>query len=367
MGAKLRQAKSEDEIKQTTVGQVRKEYNLLAEDYNKIINQEVILCPKCNEFKKAKPSPSATFCDFYRDKRWSSGVFPVCKDCLKLMAEQRKSHREPSKECKESVQRVLRFMDRAYIDDWYTQCVQNVRDQNADAGIFDENPSAFATYIRGLSSLPQYSNFKCWEDSIFGEDGSIDDKLEEETKIVKSTVVKGKKRFGEGYSDADYMYLETEYEDWVSRNECQTKAQELCFENISTARLVRHKLMLKGESTKDIDKIIQDYMDSGNLKPKQNNMDAFSDAQTMGTILKRCEEERPLPKVAPEHEDVEHWGMYVDAFFRGHGSKMFGFKNRYSNIYDNVMREFTATLPEYEDEEDTEALFDKVFNAQKEV
>lgn len=355
--AKLRQAKTPQEITALTVGKVRKEYNALAEDYNRVIEEDVLLCPKCNEFKSTKSGS-----DFYRDERWKIGWFPICKDCLKLMAEQRSSHREKSKECKESVQKVLRLMDRAYVDDWYEQCVRNVTDRNSEAGVFDENPSAFASYIRGLSSLPQFNKYKCWEDSDFGDCKSIDIDPVEEAKIVKSTVKEGRKRFGDGYSDGELMFLENEYQDWISRYECSTKAQELVFQSIALTTLQRDKCIRSGKPTKDLDKTIQDWLDTGNLKPKQNNMDAFSEAQTLGTLLQKYEEERPLPKLDPSHEDIEHWGMYIDAFYRGHACKMFGIKNRFSNLYEKVMSKFTVSLPDYTDEEeDSETVFDKIF------
>ena len=44
--ARLRQAKTPDEITHLTVGKVRKAYNELAEDYNRMIEQNVLLCPK---------------------------------------------------------------------------------------------------------------------------------------------------------------------------------------------------------------------------------------------------------------------------------------------------------------------------------
>ena len=358
--AKLRQAKTDEEMKHLTVGKVRREYYQLSEDYNRILEQKVMLCPKCNEYKNSNPN---TNLDFYRDSRWASGYFPVCKDCLKLMAEQRKSHREQSKECKESVQRVLRFMDRAYIDDWYVQCVQNVRDQNADAGIFDEHPSAFASYIRGLSSLPQFSKYVCWEDSIFGDDGSVDDKVEETGKIVKSTVVEGKKHFGSTFSDEDLMFLETEYRDWIARYECNTKAQEKVFRGLCMNELQRMNAIKKGLPTKDLDKAYQDWLDAGNLKPKQNTMDTFSEAQTLGTLIQKYEEERPLPKIDPDLEDVDKIGLYIDSFFKGHICKVLGIKNRFFNIYENVMKKYTVSSPQYDEEEDSEAIFDKVFGS----
>lgn len=354
--AKLRQAKTHEEITRLTVGKVRRAYEDLAEDYNRLIEQHVMLCPKCNEYKTTRGGS-----DFYRDERWATGWFPICKDCLKLMAEQRSSHREPSRECKESVQKVLRLMDRAYVDVWYEQCVRNVTDKNSDAGVFDEHPSAFASYIRGLVSLPNFANYKCWEDSDFGDAKSIDSDFVEEAKIVKTTVKDGRKRFGDGYSDADLMFLENEYKDWVSRYECNTKAQELVFQSIALARLQRDKLMRNGKPTKDLDKTIQDWLDTGNLKPKQNTMDAFSEAQTFGTLIQKYEEERPLPKIDPELEDIDKIGLIVDVFFRGHTCKMVGLKNRFSNIYERIMAKYTVKMPEYDEDTDSEVIFEKLF------
>lgn len=354
--ARLRQAKTPDEITHLTVGKVRKAYNELAEDYNRMIEQNVLLCPKCNEYKSTKNNP-----EFYRDTRWATGYFPICKDCLKLMAEQRSSHREKSKECKESVQKVLRFMDRAYVDSWYEQCVRNVTDNNAEAGVFDENPSAFGAYLRGLVSLPQFSSYKCWEDSDFGDSQSIDDDLIEDAKIVKSTVKEGRKRFGDSYSDSELMFLETEYKDWVARYECNTKAQELVFQSIALVRLQRDKCIRAGKPTKDLDKTIQDWLDTGNLKPKQNNIDALSEAQTFGTLIQKYEEERPLPKIDPALEDTDNIGLLIDVFFRGHTSKMAGLKNRFSNIYEKVMKKYTVSMPEYDEDTDSEIIFDKIF------
>ena len=46
----LKQAKDEDEIRKLTISNVRKAYNELAQDYNKIIDGDLIRCSKCGEF-----------------------------------------------------------------------------------------------------------------------------------------------------------------------------------------------------------------------------------------------------------------------------------------------------------------------------
>ena len=83
----------------------------------------------------------------------------------------------------------------------------------------------------------------------------------------------------------------------------------------------------------------------------------------MGTLLQKFEETRPLPDIDPELEDVDKIGLYIDVFFRGHTLKMLGLKNMFSNIYEKIMSKYTVTKPEYSEEEDSEAIFEKVFGS----
>ena len=129
---------------------------------------------------------------------------------------------------------------------------------------------------------------------------------------------------------------------------------------------MKRNAIKKGLSTKDIDKSYQDWLDTGKLKPKQNSLDTFSDAQTLGTLIQKYEETRPLPEIDPELEDVDKIGLYIDAFYRGHASKMLGLKNRFSNIYEKVMSKYTVTPPSYDEESDSEILFDKIFGNKEE-
>lgn len=363
--ARLKQPLNEAEIKALTIGKVKKVYNELANDYNRILEQDILLCPKCNEYKNAKSVLTKNPPEFYRDTRWATGFYPICKDCLKSMAEQRTSHREKNKECKESVQRVLRMMDRPYIDDWYENCVKNVNDRNADNGVFDEHPSAFGSYMRGLNSLPQFADKISWEDSDFGDDVCSLENPEENQKIIKSTVADGRKRFGAGYSNEELMFLENEYKDWIARYECNTKAQEKVFKNLAMIELQKDKAIKKNQPTKDLDKAYQDWLDTGNLKPKQNSMDSLSEAQTLGTLIQKFENERPLPEMDDDFKDIDKIGLYDEVFFRGHMAKALGIKNRFSHIYENFMKQFSASKPEIEDEDDSEVLFDQIFGKEE--
>lgn len=344
--ANIKQPLTPDELKKLGITAIKNNYNDLAETFNKILDKELLMCPKCGDFLKAESG-------FYYDNNYAANRYPICKRCLLQMVEQRKNIKDEPNETKESVQKVLQMMDRVYDDKFYEDCVKGALD-----GVKEKNRnSPFTTYITALQSLPNWKG-KTWKDSNFGDGSSIND---EDIRIIQKTVKNGRKRFGLGYSDEEYMFLENEYQDWITRYECNTKAQEEVFENLSMIKLLKKKAMSSGQPTKDLDKQHQDWLDTGRLKPKQNSMDTMSDAQVLGTLLQKWEETRPLPDIDPELEDVDKIGLYIDTFFRGHTSKMLGLKNTFSHIYEKVMSKYTVTKPQYDDESDSEAIFEKVF------
>ena len=343
----MKQAKSEEEIKKLTVAGVKKAYNELAIDYNKLIELDCIICPVCGEPISRN--------NYYTDKKYAIGVFPECKKCILAEVEQRDKKTDKPNETKESVKKMLQKMDLPYIDSLYESCCKDVADE-----VNEKNrKSPFLAYLVPIKSLPQYKN-KSWVDSEF-ELGVITD--EEETKINLKTIRAAKKRFGLGYCNEDYMFLENEYQDWVSRYECNTKAQEEVFQSLASIKLQKKEALKAGKSTKELDKTFQEWLDTGNLKPKQNTMDTMSDAQTFGTLIQKYEETRPLPEIDEELADVDKIGLYIDAFYRGHASKMLNIKNTFSHLYEKVMSKYTVKPPEYDDETDSEILFEKIFGS----
>ena len=333
--------------------ELKKNYADLAEIYNAFIDGDFLKCPKCGDIMKADTA-------FYHDRNYVIGKYPICKRCIQDMVEQRDKNGE-SHESKETVQKVLQMMDKVYDDSFYSDCIKG-----AEEGLKEKNrTSPFATYITAIQSLTQWKG-KSWKDSEFGDSGmSVD---EEEVRLNQKTIKAAKKRFGStGYSNEDYMFLEHEYQDWITRYECNTKAQEEVFENLSIIKLLKKRAILAGDSTRDLDKQHQDWMDTGKLKPKQNSTDTLSDAQTFGTFIQKIEETRPCADIDPELEDVDKIGLLIDVFFRGHTAKMLGLKNNFSHLYEKFMERYTVHRPQYEADGDSEAIFEKVFGSKDEI
>ena len=346
--AYLKQAKNEDEIKSLTVANVKKAYNELSSDYNKLINLDYVYCPCCGEFKSAS--------GFYGSKKTKSGLEHLgCKSCILDMATDYDKKTGIRTDNKEKTIEVFRKLDLPFVESAYNSALDSVNE-----AVNEKNRStAFQQLLVMVKSLPQWSSL-AFKDSEF-LNGYSDE--QEEQKINQKTIKAAKKRFGLGYSNEDLMFLENEYQDWVSRYECNTKAQEEVFQSLAAIKLQKKEALKSGKPTKELDKTFQEWLDTGNLKPKQNTMDTMSDAQTFGTLIQKYEETRPLPEIDEQLADVDKIGLYIDAFYRGHASKMLNIKNSFSHLYEKVMNKYTVSPPEYDDETDSEILFEKIFGS----
>lgn len=341
----IRDPKTPEQVKKMTAANLRKEYNTIAETYRKILDNDIIRCVDCGEWLARS--------NFYTSRKYESGIYPVCKKCVMARVEQRSKKDDKPNETKESVQEVLRDMDLPYIDSLYMGCCESVADDSRIAG----KKSPFQQMITALLSLPNYKG-KTWKDS----DAEIETSGSLSRKVKQSTV----KRFGAGFTNEDYIFLQDQYEDWITRYECKTKAQEELFERLSFKKLEIYRATRDGKPTKDLDESYQRLMQTANITPKQNSMDALSEGQTLGKLIEKWETERPIPECDPELKDVDHIGQYIDVFFKGHMAKLLNLKNPLQHIYENFIKKYTVTKPEYDEDADSEELFDKIFGRTEE-
>lgn len=184
----------------------------------------------------------------------------------------------------------------------------------------------------------------------------------DDVKDSKKVKLRTVKFFGTGFEDEDYQFLEDEYQDWTTRHECSTKAQEEIFKQICYAQLDILKAKRANQSTKDLTKTLQDLLDTANLKPKQTKDNTLTEQNTFGTLIRKWENEKPIPEPDPEWKDVDGIVKYITVYFLGHLCKMMGIKNTYSRMYEEEMAKYKVDKPEYED--DDEALFDSVFGGE---
>lgn len=300
----------------------------------------------------------------------SIAKLPYCQSCKidlynKYVQEfTKKNYKNPEQK---AVQRICMAFDLFYDDRIYQQAL---REYTKVINNTKRPASLISYYFKNRNLMQCKDDGSSYDASIFKEYDSV---LEEERTMTvfhrkdeekEQIVNKASEFFGEGFSDEDYLFLQKEYEDWTSRHECQTKAQEEIFKDICFNRLRNLKALRNGEDVKDISAAFDRMLNSGKLQPKQNHNETVADTQTFGTLIDKWETTRPVPEIDPELQDVDNIGLYLDVFFRGHLAKMMGLKNGLSNLYTKYMKQYTVERPEYELEENDEALFDVIFGEQ---
>ena len=284
------------------------------------------------------------------------GRIPYCKHCIEKLFQQcyekykEENNLNPEKK---AVKRLCAAFDIFYSDVAYNSAIKQIKER-------DLNISVFSAYMKQIN-LTQYKG-KNFDTTLLNEEqNAFIAEMPDDATInidVEESVVNF---FGTGFSEDDYKYLKKEYDDWVARHECKTKAQEEVFKRLCFKQLEILKATRKGEDTSKLDATFQNLLDTAKLQPKQNAGDTTADNQTFGTLIDKWENTRPLPEIDEELRDVDKIGLYIDTFFKGHTCKMLGEKNAYSNLYSSMMEKFTVDKPEYESDEDydSEANFDK--------
>ena len=287
------------------------------------------------------------------------GKVPYCKQCIEKFY-QYYFDKYTNEGCltpeKNAVKRLCAAFDIYYKEDAYNAAIESARKR-------EMNITPMGAYMK-MIQLSQYKG-KSYDNTVSDEEKnsfavSVSGGVSRSRNVDEDTM----KFFGIGFSDEDYEFLKEQYDDWVARHECKTKAQEEVFKRICFKQLEILKATRRGEDTKNLDATFQNYLDTAKLQPKQNSGDTTADNQTFGTLIDKWENERPLPEIDEELKDVDKIALYVDIFFRGHLSKMMGLKNGLSNLYNKFMKRYTVEKPEYSDEENSEVLFDAIFGNQ---
>lgn len=302
------------------------------------------------------------------------GRIPYCKDCIDKMYQGYldEFNRLQYTNCeKRAVQRLCMVLDLYYSDEMYNTAFS---DHQKAVVKFDNKDLKFITYYMKNVKMYQYRK-RNYNTTINDEYKQMKDDQktmsmfngndEKQQEVVSKAV----KFFGRGLSDDEYLFLQNEYEDWTSRHECQTKAQEELIKQICFTQLALFKSVRSGEDSKakDLNTTLMKQMDAAKLQPKQNKGETVAETQTFGTLIEEWETHDPIPEVDEELKDVDKIGLFLDVFFRGHLAKMMGLKNGVSKYYDEYMKQFTVNKPsaykgnDDENIDDSEAIFDALF------
>lgn len=293
----------------------------------------------------------------------NTGKIPYCKQCIEKFYQyyfEKYTNEGCLSPAKKAVKRLCMVFDIYYKDSIYDSAVRKINESGIKISIM-------AQYMKNIQLIQYNRNKETYENTITQEEqegiaNSFAD-MATDREVDDTTI----RFFGTGFTNEDYEYLKEQYDDWVARHECKTKAQEEIFKRICFKQLEILRATRRGEDTKNLDATFQNLLETAKLQPKQNSGDATADNQTFGTLIDKWENERPLPEIDEELRDVDKIGYYLDTFYKGHICKMLNVKNAFSNLYSSMMKKFTVNKPEYnsdEDDYDSELNFDAIFGDQ---
>ena len=312
-------------------------------------------CLCCNE-----EFSSNDFYDSDSEFHASTGKIPYCKGCLDKFYQHYLNKYEtleyPSPERK-TIERICMVLDIYYSDKIFDNAVKESKTKT--------NATLFALYMKQVK-LYQHRN-KNYDTTIHDKfkemrDGESAMSVYTKHDHKQSDEIKAAtKLFGSGFSDDDYIFLYDQYVDWTARHECETKSQEEMFKQICFTQLALLKATRAKQDTKDLNATLLKQLEAAKLQPRQNKSETMAETQTFGTLIDKWENTRPIPEIDEDLQDVDKIGLYLDIFFKGHLAKMMGLKNGLSNLYTKFIKKYTVEKPEYNDNEDGEALFDAIF------
>lgn len=343
--AYMMDAKGDAEIQMLGVKAVKDYAKKLSETYRKILEGDYVYCHGCNEFHSST--------NFYNDKRFASGLYPLCKKQLTDMATDYDKKEKIRIDNREKTIKVFQMLDIPFIDSIYQSALQTTQE-----AVGEKNRStAFQHTLTIVKSLPQYKGMT-FENSEFGDLGNPDDEQLSKRKPRKEIV----KLFGSGFSNEDYLYLQDQYDDWCARTQVDSKSQQTYVAQICLQLLDIYK---DRKSNKDVTKkldALDKLMNSANLQPKQNVSNAATDSLTFGQLIEKWEEEKPIPEPSEEFKDVDGIGKYIRVWFTGWLCKALGLKaNVFTEEYDEEISKYTVTKPDELEDNGATDIYDRLF------
>lgn len=146
----------------------------------------------------------------------------------------------------------------------------------------------------------------------------------------------------------------------MARNEHNTKSQEELFKMLAMAQLNVQRAQQQGGNVATAMKAFQDLLGSANLKPAQTAEASLAETNTLGTLIKKWEDTRPIPEPDPVWQDVDGIKRYFDTWFLGHMSRTLNIKNDAAEEYEEELKKYTVEKPtaKHEDEVVETSIFD---------
>lgn len=342
--AYLMDRKGDAEIQMLGVKAVKDYAKKLSDTYGKIINGDFVYCHGCNEFHATS--------NFYNDKRFASGLYPLCKKVLLEMATDYDKKEKIRVDNREKTIQVFQMLDIPFIDSVYQSALQTTQEAVGEKN----RATAFAHALTITKSLPQYKGMT-FKDSDFGDLGNPEEEQLSKRKARREIV----KLFGGGFSNEDYLYLQDQYDDWCSRTQVDSKSQQTYVVQICMTLLDIYKDRKAGKDVTKKLESLDKLMNSANLQPKQNVSNAATDSLTFGQLIEKWENEEPIPEPDPELSDVSGIGKKLRVWVAGWLGYALGLDIPQTEEFREEVEKYTVVKPQEQEKSVSSSIHEKLF------
>lgn len=279
------------------------------------------VCTACGEEK----APNIGFY-LSRSKlyKFNDGRMPICKECLsKLFKELQVKYSDEVK----ALYHLCMLFD-IYFD-------RDLVEKSSNMGKYkNDEDNLLKSYMKNVNSLNQYkfkdsmsSDCIVLDDSLIKEEKeNIEEDIYEEREMTPELKKLCLKRWGSGYSDEDYLYLEDNYAEFYEAYAHDTPAERMLLMNITKTLLEGEKSRKSGDKKgyENMLKLVSSMLTDAAIKPSQKKTMGDEVGECFGVFIENLEKNEPVNEAIDDFADVDNIGKLIDRQFVKNFAKVFG-------------------------------------------
>lgn len=306
-----------------------------------------------------------TFTRNYGSPLWKSNehYLPVCKSCFDRM------YQDYVALIRNEVLAIRRMCMK--FDYYYSPILAEKAKIDREKGFEKGNDRSLIFYYLDILNRQDSNRKKNYENTLSEEDiakKSIlsSGEMERASKLLEDVEQDEDRNltdelyynWGPGFEPDEYLVLQEEFDDWVSRYIVDSKAREELVREACKTSLLMSRALREGnvDQYTKLSDLWKKTMDAAELSPRAERIAAKETEIPMSMMIARFENERPIPEPLPEWKDVDGIMRWITIYCVGHLCKMVGIKNRFSKMYEDEMDKYRAKNPELKDSDDEEVL-----------
>jgi len=274
----------------------------------------------------------------------TNGYLSVCKDCCNEIYNQ---YFAINKDMERALYLTCEDLDVCFSKDAFIATRTHIESALSSGKKIN---AVFGVYKSKLSSTAKKNNmatsFRFKDSDLIYNNVNLDVTNYKDTNFE---ITEDQRSFwGSGFLPEEYEYLTSKFFEYLNTYECETPAMEELLKQAAFESLeIRNRRQRREDVSKNL-KNLQDILGSANIKPVQESGANATDQATFGTLIKKWENEEPIPEPDEEWKDVDGIGRYIRIWFLGHLCKMLGITNEYSKEYEEEMAKLRVEVPSEE-------------------